>query len=126
MWECPFCQHNTIDENLKAQLNDFFDEEYKRCVQEIKNNYIEYQKESNATLDSIQELLKNELGEDERRLIQQLGEVLKSNIQTNIINMQLKIEKPGQEVDIQNSQKNLDEINDIIKNINDAIKNTII
>lgn len=36
--------------------------------------------------------------------------------------MQLKIEKPGQEVDIQNSQKNLDEINDIIKNINGAIK----
>ena len=36
--------------------------------------------------------------------------------------MLLKIEKPGQEVDIQNSQKNLDEINDIIKNINGAIK----
>ena len=119
---CPFCQHNTIDENLKTQLNDFFDEEYKKCVQEINNNYIEYQKESNAILDSIQELLKNALGEDEKRLIKPLGELLKSNIQANIINMQLKIEKPGQEVDIQNSQKNLDEINDIIKKINSDIK----
>ena len=34
---CPFCQHQTIDENLKEQFSKFFDESYKRKVGLIEN-----------------------------------------------------------------------------------------
>ena len=42
---CPFCQHHTLDEKLKAELESFFDESYQKDVSALQvaaDNYKQY------------------------------------------------------------------------------------
>lgn len=40
--QCPFCQSQTITEQLVKQINDYFDESYKDSLQEIKSIFSRY------------------------------------------------------------------------------------
>jgi wobble nucleotide-excising tRNase len=54
---CPFCQNQTIDENLKEQFNKFFDETYKRkvgLIENLKQSYRQKADEFIAEVTSIQ------------------------------------------------------------------------
>lgn len=56
---CPFCQHQTIDENLKEQFSKFFDESYKRKVGEIESLKQSYRQKADnfiAEITSIQDV----------------------------------------------------------------------
>ncbi len=50
---CPFCQQQTITDNLKQQFNELFDETYKEKIAEIERLFNLYKQKSNALLSNI-------------------------------------------------------------------------
>ncbi len=50
---CPFCQQQTITDNLKQQFNELFDETYKEKIGEIERLFNLYKQKSNALLSNI-------------------------------------------------------------------------
>ena len=53
---CPFCQQQTITDNLKQQFNELFDETYKEKIEEIERLLDLYKQKSNALLSNILEI----------------------------------------------------------------------
>ncbi|MFD0837385.1 AAA family ATPase [Mariniflexile aquimaris] len=50
---CPFCQKETIDQNLRTQFNQYFDETSKQQIQLIENLLIEYRAKTASFLENI-------------------------------------------------------------------------
>ncbi len=57
---CPFCQQETVNENLRKQLADFFDESYKSALEEVKNLVIEFESKSKEILFQLENLHQRE------------------------------------------------------------------
>ncbi|MCM1256384.1 MAG: AAA family ATPase [Roseburia sp.] len=119
--KCPFCQKDTIDDDFRKQLESFFDEEFERDVEEVKDKKEEYIKEKANVLSAINDLVNQDFEEDEKLLIQHLYESLEKCIQTNEGNMEDKIKEPGKKIVINCSNKYIDEINAMIDKKNNEI-----
>ena len=119
--KCPFCQKNTIDDNFRKQLESFFDEEFERDVEEVKEKKEEYLKEKNSLISTLNNIENQDLEDEEKLLIKQLHETLEKCFQTNESNMDGKIKEPGKKVIINGSDKYIDEINEMIDKKNDEI-----
>lgn len=119
--KCPFCQKDTIDDDFRKQLESFFDEEFEKDVEEVKDKKEEYIREKANVLSAINDLVKQDFEEDEKLLIQHLYESLEKCIQTNESNMDDKIKEPGKKIIINCSDKYTDEINAIIDKKNNEI-----
>jgi wobble nucleotide-excising tRNase len=50
---CPFCQKETIDDNLRIQFNQYFDETSKQQIQQIENLSTQYRDKTNSILENI-------------------------------------------------------------------------
>ena len=50
---CPFCQQQTITDNLNQQFNELFDETYKEKIEEIEKLFNLYKQKSDTLLSSI-------------------------------------------------------------------------
>lgn len=53
---CPFCQQQTITENLKEQFNQYFDETSKEEIQDIEQQLILYKEKTKSFLENIFEI----------------------------------------------------------------------
>lgn len=53
---CPFCQQQTITDNLMEQFNELFDESYKENIEELERLHNLYQKKTNALLSNMLEI----------------------------------------------------------------------
>ena len=50
---CPFCQQETINEELIKQFNDLFDDNYKNKITEIQDLYKSYKEETSLLLSDL-------------------------------------------------------------------------
>ena len=50
---CPFCQKETIDENLRLQFNQYFDETSKQQIQLIENLFLQYKTKTASFLENV-------------------------------------------------------------------------
>lgn len=107
--KCPFCQKDTIDDNFRKQLESFFDEEFERDVEEVKEKKEEYLREKISLLSTLNDIENQDLEDEEKLLIRQLRETLEKCFQTNESNMDEKIKEPGKKVIINGSDKYIDE-----------------
>lgn len=119
--KCPFCQKDTIDDNFRKQLESFFDEEFERDVEEVKEKKEEYLRGKISLLSTLNDIENQDLEDEEKLLIRQLRETLEKCFQTNESNMDEKIKEPGKKVIINGSDKYIDEINEMIDRKNDTI-----
>ena len=119
--KCPFCQKDTIDDNFRKQLESFFDEEFERDVEEVKEKKEEYLRGKISLLSTLNDIENQDLEDEEKLLIRQLRETLEKCFQTNESNMDEKIKEPGKKVIINGSDKYIDEINEVIDRKNDTI-----
>jgi wobble nucleotide-excising tRNase len=53
---CPFCQKPTITEDLKLQFSKYFDETYKRKINQIKMLLSDYQQQANQFISALVEI----------------------------------------------------------------------
>lgn len=50
---CPFCQHQTVNSDLRDQFEKYFDKTYKDKIEEISNLKMEYERQSNVFIQSL-------------------------------------------------------------------------
>ncbi|WP_457560329.1 AAA family ATPase [Caminibacter sp.] len=56
---CPFCQKETIDDEFKKQLEEFFDETYQEKINAIKTLKVNYENLLNKLLDNLSQIQQN-------------------------------------------------------------------
>ena len=102
-------------------MESFFDEEFERDVEEVKEKKEEYLRGKISLLSTLNDIENLDLEDEEKLLIRQLRETLEKCFQTNESNMDEKIKEPGKKVIINGSDKYIDEINEMIDRKNDTI-----
>ena len=102
-------------------MESFFDEEFERDVEEVKEKKEEYLRGKISLLSTLNDIENQDLEDEEKLLIRQLRETLEKCFQTNESNMDEKIKEPGKKVIINGSDKYIDEINEMIDRKNDTI-----
>ena len=79
---CPFCQQETINEDLIKQFNELFDDNYKKKITEIQDLYKSYKKETNFLISNLSSI-QSEFNSDNivSDLIIKLNSLFSSNYQ---------------------------------------------
>lgn len=115
--ECPFCQEQTLTKTLVQNLNSYFDESYANDISTLKSLKDKYQ-----NIEVPSELSKKFFTKEQGQEIENLFSKLDFIYKNNIVKIKTKIEKPSQSVNLESSEKILEEINLFIKERNDEIK----
>lgn len=118
---CPFCQKETIDDDFRKQLESFFDKEYEKELEGLKDRKEEYIIEKDNLVTILRELENQDFEDDEKLLIHQLGETINNCLETNERNIEKKISEPSKKIAIHSSDKYIGNINCIIKKRNAEI-----
>ncbi|MDN3657373.1 AAA family ATPase [Ferruginibacter paludis] len=116
---CPFCQQETIDENLKEQFNKYFDLTYKGKISELaafQTNYKQKTESFLANLISIQ----NEFNPD--NLVTNVYFNLQQHFSSNNKIITDKIESPNERKHIVSINSFKNDLSDIIKKSNENNK----
>lgn len=112
---CPFCQKETIEESLKQQFNQYFDETSKLEVQKIENLLEKYKEKTNAFLDNIYQI--QSLHNPENILSSTYID-LKNLFDENIQELKAKILHSNEKKNIKSLKTLKDKLSEIIKSIN--------
>lgn len=122
---CPFCQQHTINHDFRSQLEEFFDEEYKRQIEKIQQLVAQYTINTEEIINKFEEIQKNTVyivvGKIDEQILATKIEILKQIFESNkkIINDKLK--EPGRKVILNNYSVQLKEIKDLLEKANKEI-----
>ena len=101
---CPFCQKDTIDDEFRLKIEKFFDQSYEDKIHKIRDFSYDYNKESNQILLVLRGIFKNEKENTNSMLDIDEFELalmsLESQLNSNIMSLKNKQEKPSAKVEI--------------------------
>lgn len=123
---CPFCQQETITEEFKKKLEDYFDETYIKSVDLIKNLIEQYRSNYHEIINYLEKLIDAHKNNPESKLsvndlIASL-EIIKSKYQSNMQSMHNKLKEPSRNIEIEKTTIELKKIQSIIDKANEDIK----
>ena len=129
---CPFCQQETINEDLIKQFNELFDDNYKKKITEIQDLYKSYREETSLLLSNLSSI-QSEFNSNNivSNLIIKLNTLFSSNYQIiekkiNSANEKKIIESISSEKDSFNSiYLKIKENNDVFNSLESNKKNLI-
>ena len=120
--KCPYCQRELTDE-IKQKLNECFNEEFENNIKlltEFANSYrLEWQPIFNKLRRNESKRIPDIYKDVYRTKLQHLELIIKHNLSE----ISLKEKEPSKKVTIDDLDKGLVEINDLIKKINNEITN---
>lgn len=122
---CPFCQQETINEDLKKQLDGFFDETYKNKLNEVEQLRNEYEELSNSLMEQINLLEQREETASDTKInwinFKTEIELLESRINDSKKVMSDKLKEPSRKFSITVLTDLYDQLNDRIIEANKFI-----
>ena len=122
---CPFCQQETISEDFKKQLEDYFDETYLSDLNTIKMLKEEYNSLMNNFVNELNNLETNQKSFPDTKLnIDRFSAYLKTLIGQNTANSEYlnnKTKEPSRSIELISVKEQLDLISDLIINANTEI-----
>lgn len=115
---CPFCQQHTITEEFINEFNNFYDESYKKDINELKNSVDNYRQHSQVLIDNIENQIKkyNEYTSKDLDLQIELSE-LKRITGENISKLEKKINEPSVLVSITTSKNVCTKLKKLFENL---------
>ena len=125
---CPFCQQNTLTEDLKTEIKGYFDQSYQEKMNQLGNLEKSYKrlKDSISKEDYKKDFFDTLQIDEFTRLFENLDRILDSNLQE----IKNKIQSPRQKVTFENTKGVIDNINAFISKrneesniLNEKIKN---
>ena len=121
---CPFCQKETIDNDFKQQLEEYFNESYKNDIQKLQNNLTDYQNYfNNIPQDSI--FLEHyfiKTNKEKELEFKNLYNALKEGISKNIESIREKIKEPSRSISLQDTENLCNNLNQFLQKIQDDIE----
>ena len=111
---CPFCQQETLKEELVNDIKNYFDETYQNKIQKLKRFKTEYEN-LNINKEGYD---KKYFTEDVKSEITQLIDGFNAKRTHNLQQIEKKISNPSQIIELQSTQSIIDQINKFIEKIN--------
>lgn len=122
---CPFCQKDTITDEFKKQLSEFFDATYNESINAIKTLSDSYQNDTDNVLSFLREILSREKNNPSTKLNIEEFEVAISALSNSLSNnknlIANKVAEPSRSVTLENIRGILSKISSIIQIANSAI-----
>lgn len=118
---CPFCQKETIDNDFKLKLEEYFDKEFENKVSALKKVQSSYESESTALIDSLQKILNEETSKSSKLDINEFSnkfESLKNLLRLNIQLSRKKLTNISSSIKLNSSNELFIEISNLIQNAN--------
>lgn len=131
-FKCPFCQQDTITDELKSQLEQFFNREYETYLQILTKFQTDYEECSQRIIKLLTDILTNDLffyiSKVDFGKIKALIDAVQANINANKSEIEKKIKEPSRSVtlnrtDIESILKLINAGNETIKNHNTMVDN---
>lgn len=121
---CPFCQQSTTEE-FKKKLEEYFDETYKKQVNDLNNllnNYVNFQKYLNNYFDGLMKTENNKYFDENKETLRNKILVIQERLKNNISLLERKQAKPSESIEVDSTTQLIEEFNDLIISINSKIK----
>lgn len=123
---CPFCQQETITEEFKKKLEDYFDESFIKSVQLIQELFNKYNQQYENIINQLEQIAGNqkEIQESKLNLEKFLPylQTLKSQYQSNKELLNSKKKEPSRSIDIVSTKVQLESIKILIDEANIEIQ----
>lgn len=117
---CPFCQKNTIDNEFKKQLEDYFDESYTSNLKKIKDLCVDYMYHSDNVFNSLKEVKNSKLNAE---LFFAYVNTLNQQLTNNREILNNKLNEPSRSVELISIKEQIRVIERLIFDANIEIKN---
>lgn len=119
---CPFCQQQTITEDFKKQLENYFDESYTESIKKITSFNDVYNRLSLNIINELIQIETNEKSNSETKLdIDKFSAYLKtllSQINTNKVLSDDKLKEPSRSIKLTSTKEQLESIEKLVVNAN--------
>ena len=116
--KCPFCQEQTITQDLANKIKNYFDEEYERKIEHLRSIKEEYE----TYLIKEEDYAKDFLEEEERIKLELSIREFNDNLKRNLNKVEDKIITPNIQINIMSSEGHITRLNELIKQINKSIQ----
>lgn len=111
---CPFCQ-KPIDDSLKKNIEDFFDETYQTNCEELKQFRDKYNSYVKGIIDKIQEIVDRDIKILNYEPIIKELEIIKQKMDSNVLLIDKKVSSPSVSIEIESMMENFNKIQIIIE-----------
>lgn len=123
---CPFCQQETITQNFRKELEDYFDESFTQDSLNVKSLFEEYIRLSQNLLNLLQQIESTENINPETKLklesFSALIKTLNSQLVSNKELLNSKIKEPSRSIELISVKEQLESIKKLITEGNDQIQ----
>jgi len=123
---CPFCQQETITDDFKKQLENFFDKSYINDINLLKELFSSYTALTSNILNELNNIEEREKNLGNTKLdIDKYSSYLKtlnSQIIANNEKLKTKLKEPSREITLQSVREQLELISNLINEANEKIR----
>ncbi len=123
---CPFCQQETITEEFRKKLEDYFDESFVKSVQLVDELFKKYTLQYENIINQLEQTVNTQKEIKESKLnIEKLLlylQTLKSQYQSNKEVLSSKKKEPSRSIEIISTKEQLDAIKELIDDANVEIQ----
>lgn len=117
---CPFCQKDTITQEFKSYLENYFDKTYEERIKEVEKLNDEYQNLFSNT-PSIEIFYRRDILDSKDLEFEKLYSQVKLKLEKNIKKIQEKIKEPSKKIELEKTEEVFQNLNDYIKQIQQKI-----
>jgi wobble nucleotide-excising tRNase len=117
---CPFCQEQSITEDLLSNLRGYFDDSYQQRIEQLKSLMTEYEDASLIALAEA-EVDSHPFLTDKRAEFDSLIQAVRSCIETNVAHMKSKLDSPSTTARLESSIESVRLFNEFVKELNSEI-----
>ncbi len=117
---CPFCQKDTITQEFKSYLENYFDKTYEERIKEVEKLNDEYQNLF-SNMPSIETFYRRDILDSKELEFEKLYSQVKLKLEKNIKKIQEKIKEPSKKIELEKTEEVFQNLNDYIKQIQQKI-----
>lgn len=118
---CPFCQQETVTQNIIDSIRKVFDEAYEKDVNNLEAYKTRYEALTSGL--NIQDISNSPLASKELVDAWSIAcEAFKASIRENVLHIGNKLKSPSTAVALTNTQSAVETINDLISGLNELIE----
>ncbi|EOI6145383.1 AAA family ATPase [Campylobacter coli] len=117
---CPFCQKDTITQEFKSYLENYFDKTYEERIKEVEKLNDEYQNLF-SNMPSIETFYRRDILDSKDLKFEKLYSQVKLKLEENIKKIQEKIKEPSKKIELEKTEEVFQNLNDYIKQIQQKI-----
>jgi len=123
---CPFCQQDTITEEFRRKLDDYFDQSFTESINQLKSMSERYKWLFDNLIATLEQIINPQKQEpisklDLDRFVSYV-ETLKGYYQANTEKIKTKLKEPSRSIELQSTLEQLHSTQELINQANEEIK----